>query len=427
MMLDLKRLRFETDSLKGQLDKRDEPELTAAVDEVISVDEDRRAVIQEVEQLKARRNQASKEIAERKKAGEDASSLIAEMKEVSRQISDDDAKLTAAEQRIEELLLVIPNIPQSEVPAGGESANIEIRTWGEPVEGADWMKPHWDLGAQLGVLDLERGAKLSGSGFPVYTGLGARLQRALINLMIDVHAGEHGYSEVAPPYLVRGQAMMGTGQLPKMADDAYRVEGDDLWLIPTAEVPLTNLHGDEVLGPDALPRRFVGYTACFRREAGAAGRDTRGIIRIHQFDKVELVRLEEPEDSAAALEELTSHAEAILQRLGLAYRVLLLAAGDMAQSSSMTYDLEVWSPGVGRWLEVSSCSNCTDYQARRANIRYRRERGGKPEFVHTLNGSGLAIPRTIIAVLENFQREDGSIDLPKALHPYMGCTRIEPE
>ncbi len=427
MMLDLKRLRFETDSLKGQLDKRDDADLAAAVDEVITLDEERRAIIQEVEQLKARRNQASKEIAEQKKAGEDARSLIAEMKEVGRQISDDDGKLAAAEQRIEELLLVIPNIPQSEVPAGGESANIEIRTWGEPVEGADWMKPHWDLGAQLRVLDLERGAKLSGSGFPVYTGLGARLQRALINLMIDVHAGEHGYSEVAPPYLVRSQTMIGTGQLPKMADDAYRVEGDDLWLIPTAEVPLTNLHGGEVLGPNDMPRRFVGYTPCFRREAGAAGRDTRGIIRIHQFDKVELVRIERPEDSVAALEELTGHAEAILQRLGLAYRVLLLAAGDMAQSSSMTYDLEVWSPGVGRWLEVSSCSNCTDYQARRANIRYRRERGGKPEFVHTLNGSGLALPRTIIAVLENFQREDGSVDLPEALHAYMGCTRIEPE
>jgi seryl-tRNA synthetase len=426
-MLDLKRLRFETDSLKVLLAKRDDPNLAASIDEVISLDEERRSVIQQVEQLKARRNNASKEIAERKKAGADASALIAEMKKVSSQIADDDARLTAAERRIEELLLVIPNVPQEAVPAGGEPDAIRIRSWGEPVEAAGWMKPHWDLGTELGVLDLERGAKVSGSGFPVYTRMGARLQRALINLMIDIHAGEHGYTEVAPPYLVRGQTMMGTGQLPKMADDAYRVEGDDLWLIPTAEVPLTNLHGEEVLGPDDLPTRFVGYTACFRREAGAAGRDTRGIIRIHQFDKVELVRLERPEDSAAALDELTGHAETVLQRLGLAYRVLLLAAGDMAQSSSMTYDLEVWSPGVERWLEVSSCSNCTDYQARRANIRYRRERGGKPEFVHTLNGSGLALPRTIIAVLENYQREDGSVELPEALHPYMGCKRIEPE
>jgi len=256
-------------------------------------------------------------------------------------------------------------------------------------------------------------------------GLGARLQRALINFMLDVHVREHGHTEVQPPYLVRSETMRGTGQLPKLADDAYHVETDDLWLIPTAEVPLTNLHGGEVLAPDSLPRHFVAYTACFRREAGAAGRDTRGILRIHQFDKVELVRLERPEDSEAALDELTGHAEKILQRLGLTYRVVLLAAGDMAQSSSMTYDLEVWSPGVERWLEVSSCSNCTDYQARRADIRFRREPRGKPEFVHTLNGSGLALPRTMIAILENYQREDGSVELPEVLHPYMGCTRIE--
>jgi seryl-tRNA synthetase len=244
--------------------------------------------------------------------------------------------------------------------------------------------------------------------------------------MLDLHREEHGYIEVAPPYLVRSQTMRGTGQLPRAAADAYRVEEDDLWLIPTAEVPLTNLHGGEILGPEQMPRRFVGYTPCFRREAGAAGRDTRGIIRVHQFDKVELVRIERPEDSEAALEELTGHAEKILQRLGLAYRVVLLAAGDVARASAMTYDLEAWSPGVGRWLEVSSCSNCTDYQARRANIRFRRERSGKPEFVHTLNGSGLALPRTVIALLENYQREDGSVDLPEPLHAYMGGTRIEP-
>jgi seryl-tRNA synthetase len=426
MMLDLKRIRFETDAVKEQLAKRADPGLAASIDEVIALDEERRTIIQDVEGLKARRNQASKQIAERKKAGEDAAGLIAEMKEVSDRITDDDARLGAAEARIEELLLVIPNTPQPDVPAGGEAENEHIRSWGEPLEAADWMQPHWELGARLGLLDLERGAKLSGSGFPVYTGLGARLQRALISFMVDIHSREHGYHEVTPPYLVRGQTMRGTGQLPKMADDAYRVEGDDLWLIPTAEVPLTNLHAEEVVGPDELPKHFVGYTACFRREAGAAGRDTRGIIRIHQFDKVEMVRLERPEDSLAALDELTGHAETVLQRLGLPYRTLLLAAGDMAGSSSMTFDIEAWSPGVGRWLEVSSCSNCTDYQARRANIRFRRERSGKPEFVHTLNGSGLALPRTIIAILENFQREDGSVDLPEALHPYMGCTRIEP-
>ena len=425
-MLDLKRIRLETDAVKEQLLKRDDPSLSAAIDEVVAHDEERRQIIQTVEQLKARRNEASKEIAENKKAGDDASGLIGEMKEVSDQISQYDARLSACESEIEELLLGIPNTPRSPVPGGDESANLEIRAWGEPVETADWHKPHWDLGTELGLLDLERGARISGSGFPVYTGMGARLQRALINFMLDVHRETHGYIEVQPPYLVRGETMMGTGQLPKLADDAYRVEGDDLWLIPTAEVPLTNLHGGEVLGSDEMPRHYVGYTGCFRREAGAAGRDTRGILRVHQFDKVELVRLERPEDSVDALEQLTGQAETILQQLGLAYRVVLLAGGDIAQSSAMTYDLEVWSPGVGRWLEVSSCSICTDYQARRANIRFRGEPRGKPEFVHTLNGSGLALPRTIIALLENYQREDGSVDLPEVLHPYLGSTRIDP-
>jgi seryl-tRNA synthetase len=425
-MLDLKRIRFETDAIKEQLGKRADPSLAAAVDEVVRLDEERRRLIQAVEELKARRNAASREIAERKKAGGDASDLIAAMREVSDRIAEHDAELDEVERRIEELLLTIPNTPLPRAPAGGESAAQCVRSWGEPVEPADWRKPHWEVGAALGILDLERGAKIAGSGFPVYVGLGARLQRALINLMLDTHLGEHGYVEVQPPYLVRGAAMVGTGQLPKLADDAYRIEGDDLWLIPTAEVPVTNLHGGEILGPDELPRRYVAYTACFRREAGAAGRDTRGVIRIHQFDKVELVRLERPEDSEAALEELTGHAERILQLLGLPYRVMLLGAGDMAQSSAMTYDLEVWSPGVERWLEVSSCSNCTDYQARRANIRFRRERGGKPEFVHTLNGSGLALPRTLIAILENFQCEDGSVELPEVLHRYMGCARIGP-
>lgn len=425
-MLDIKRIRFETGAVKDALAKRADPDLTGYVDELVQLDEGRRQTIQTVEELKARRNEASKVIAERKKAGEDAESLIAEMRDVAASIGEYDAQLAAGEARIEELLLEIPNTPLPSVPAGDESANLQIRSWGEPIEPADWRKPHWDLGAALGILDLERGAKLSGSGFPVYVGAGAALQRALINLMIDVHSKEHGYVEVQVPYLVRSETMRGTGQLPKLADDAYQIDGDDLWLIPTAEVPLTNLHGGEVLGPGDLPRHYVAYTACFRREAGAAGRDTRGVLRIHQFDKIELVRFEHPEDSDAALESLTGQAEKILQLLGLPYRVALLAAGDIAQSASMTYDLEVWSPGVERWLEVSSCSNCTDYQARRAGVRFRRERGAKPEFVHTLNGSGLAIPRTVIAILENFQREDGSVDLPEVLHPYVGGTRIEP-
>ncbi len=425
-MLDLKRVRFEAEAVKRDLAKRGNGAVAAAVDEVVNLDEQRRQLIQQVEELKARRNEASKEIARRKKAGSDANALIQEMKDVSERISRYDAELGASENRIHQLLLEIPNTPLAAVPAGDESANKNIRSWGEPLEPADWRKPHWELGAELGLLDLERGAKLSGSGFPIYVGLGARLQRALINFMLDLHQREHGYVEVQPPYLVRSETMMGTGQLPKLADDAYRIEGDDLWLIPTAEVPLTNLHGGEVLSPEDVPRHYVAYTACFRREAGAAGRDTRGVLRIHQFDKVELVRLERPEDSESALEELTRQAETVLQRLGLPYRVVLLAGGDIAQSSSMTYDLEVWSPGVGRWLEVSSCSNCSDYQARRASLRYRRERNAKPEYLHTLNGSGLALPRTLIALLENCQREDGRIEIPEALHSYMGCTRVEP-
>jgi seryl-tRNA synthetase len=425
-MLDLRRVRFETEEVKEQLLKRADPSLAGSIDEVVRLDEERREIIQSVEGLKADRNAASKEIAEKKKAGDDAQELIGKMKAVGDRISRYDAQLAVDEAKIEELLLGVPNTPLAPVPAGDESANREIRAWGEPVEPADWFKPHWDLGTELGILDLARGAKVSGSGFPIYVGMGARLQRGLINFMLDIHLQEHGYTEVQPPYLVRSETMVGTGQLPKLADDAYRIDADDLWLIPTAEVPLTNLHGGEVLGSEDIPRHYVAYTPCFRREAGAAGRDTRGILRIHQFDKVELVRVERPEDSKDALEELTGHAETILQRLGLAYRVVILAGGDIAQSSAMTYDLEVWSPGVGRWLEVSSCSNCTDYQARRANIRFRREPHGKPDFVHTLNGSGLALPRTIIALLENYQREDGSVELPEVLHPYMGATRIEP-
>jgi seryl-tRNA synthetase len=425
-MLDLKRVRFEAEAIKRDLAKRGNGALSAAVDEVVNLDEQRRQLIQQVEELKARRNEASKEIARRKKAGSDAEELIQEMKDVSEQISRYDDQLGASEKRIHQLLLEIPNTPLAAVPAGDESSNQHVRAWGEPLESADWRRPHWELGADLGILDLERGAKVSGSGFPIYVGLGARLQRALINFMLDLHQREHGYVEVQPPYLVRSETMMGTGQLPKLADDAYRIEGDDLWLIPTAEVPLTNLHGGEVLNSEDVPRHYVAYTACFRREAGAAGRDTRGVLRIHQFDKVELVRLERSEDSQSALEELIRQAETILQRLNLPYRVMLLAGGDIAQSSSMTYDLEVWSPGVGRSLEVSSWSNCSDYQARRANLRFRRERSAKPEYLHTLNGSGLALPRTLIALLENGQREDGGIELPEALHSYMGCTGIEP-
>ncbi len=425
-MLDLKRIRFETEAVRDQLAKRGDPEIGAAIDALLQLDKDRRELLGNTEQLKALRNEASRQIADLKTQGKDASAVIDRMRDVADQISRGDERLGTIESEMEELLLVVPNTPLPEVPAGDQSANEIIKTWGEPLETAEWRKPHWELASNLGLIDLERGAKLSGSGFPVYLGAGARLARGLISLMLDLHVEEHGYTEVAPPFLVTRGTMTGTAQLPKLAADAYRVESDDLWLIPTAEVPVTNLHAGEVLAPGEMPRHYVACTPCFRREAGAAGRETRGINRVHQFDKVELVRLERPEDSAEALEDLTRQAEAVLQRLGLAYRVTLLAAGDVAQQSAKTYDLEVWAPGAGRWLEVSSCSNCTDYQARRANIRFRQVRGAKPEFVHTLNGSALALPRTMIALLEAYQSEDGAVDVPEALLPFVNFSRLEP-
>jgi seryl-tRNA synthetase len=425
-MLDLKRIRFETEAVRAALARRGDPEADVAIDRVLELDARRRELIRRSEELKARRNDASKEIGERKKRGEDASELIAEMRGVADEIGRYDEELSRVESEIRVVLLDVPNTPMPEVPAGDESANEIVRSWGHPPAHDGWRAPHWDLGPGLGILDLERGARLSGSGFPVLTGAGARLERALVTFMLDLHLDAHGYREIYPPYLVTSDTMTATGQLPALASDAYRIEGEDLWLIPTAEVPVTNLHAGEVLEPSTMPRRYVAYSACFRREAGAAGRETRGITRVHQFDKVEMVRLERPEASAAALEEMTGHAEAVLRALGLPYRVIRLAAGDIARQSAMTYDLEAWAPGVERWLEVSSCSNCTDYQARRADIRFRPEPGAKPEYVHTLNGSGLALPRTLIALLENYQREDGTVELPEALHPYMRATRLEP-
>jgi seryl-tRNA synthetase len=307
---------------------------------------------------------------------------------------------------------------------GGEEDNEVLATWGEPRAFAFEPLPHWDLGEALGLLDLPRGSKISGSGFPVLRGAGARLQRGLINFFLDVHTSEHGYTEVRVPYLVTPESMTATGQLPKFADESYQSERDDLWLVPTAEVPVTNLHRDEVLSADDMPVRYTAYSPCFRREAGAAGKDTRGLLRVHQFDKVELVRYETPERSLEALEELTRHAEVLLERLGLHYRRVLLATGDLGQSGAMTYDLEVWAPGVGAWLEVSSCTTFTDYQARRGNLRFRRTQAEKPEFVHTLNGSALALPRVVAALLETHQEEDGSVTLPEVLHAYVGSERL---
>jgi seryl-tRNA synthetase len=390
------------------------------------VDETRREAIGEANDLKARRNEVSRAIGELKRAGEDAGEMVAQMREVGARIAGLDQAVADAEDEIQRLLLDMPNVPLPEVPAGGEEANVVVRTWGEPPTFDFDPVAHWDLGESLGILDLPAGAKVSGSGFPVLRGSGARLQRNLIDFMLDLHTTEHGYEEVRLPYLVNRESLTGTGQLPKFEDDLYMLDRDGLGLIPTAEVPITNLYRDELLSGDQVPARITGYSPCFRREAGAAGKDTRGLLRVHQFDKVELVRYEPPERSREALDELTAEAETVLQRLGLAYRVLLLAAGDLGFSSAMTYDLEVWAPGVERWLEVSSCSVFTDYQARRAGIRFRESQAEKPRFVHTLNGSGVALPRLMVALLETYQQADGSVRFPEAIQPFVGMSEIRP-
>lgn len=422
-MIDLRRIREEPDVVRLALAKRD-PDLAEAVDRVLALDEDRREALGEVNELKAERNRTSKRIGELKRKGEEAADLVEGMRVVGERIGALDERVTAAEDAIEGILLELPNTPLDEVPAGGEDANIVLATHGEPASFDFTPRPHWEIGEHLGILDLAGGSRVSGSGFPVLRGAGARLQRALINFFLDVHVEEHGYEEVRVPYLVNRDSMIGTGQLPKFAEESYLSERDDLWLIPTAEVPVTNLYRGALLTVDELPRRFTAYSPCFRREAGAAGKDTRGLLRVHQFDKVELVRYETPERARDALEELTSEAETLLERLGLCYRRLLLAAGDLGQSGAMTYDLEVWAPGVGQWLEVSSCTTFGDYQARRADIRFRRAQSEKPEFVHTLNGSALALPRVVAALLETHQCEDGSVALPGVLHGYAGRDRL---
>ena len=396
------------------------------VERLLRLDEERREAITEGDELRARRNEVSKEIGERKRRGEDAEEMITEMREVAARIDALEARVAEAEDEIEEILLETPNVPYPEVPEGGEEANEIARTWGEPADFDFEPRPHWELGEELGILDLPRGARVAGSGFPVLKGAGARLQRALIDFMLDLHTTEHGYVEVRVPYLVNRESMTGTGQLPKFEEDSYETVTDGLWLIPTAEVPVTNLHRDELLAADELPIRYTAYSPCFRREAGAAGKDTRGLLRVHQFDKVELVRYETPERSREALEELTAEAETVLSRLGLHYRVALLATGDLGFSNAMTYDLEVWAPGVEKWLEVSSCSTFTDFQARRANIRYRPGGGESSRFVHTLNGSGVALPRLMVALLETYQEADGRVRVPDALSDYFPHERLEP-
>jgi seryl-tRNA synthetase len=426
-VLDVKRIREDPDGVRERLAVRGDPRLSDAVDRVVELDGERRRVVAEVDTMRARRNEVSPRVGDLKREGreEEARSVILEMRELGERLAEHETRLASLDDELAALLLEIPNTPAPDVPAGDESANVALREWSpdEPLEAFD-RRPHWEVGEALGILDLRRGAKISGSGFPVYVGAGARLERALINFMIDLHTDRHGYTEVWPPLLVNQESARGTGHLPKFAEDMYHAVEDDLYLVPTAELPLTNLHAGEILDPSDVPIRYAAYTPCFRREAGAHGKDTRGLLRLHQFDKVEMMRFERPEDSEAALDELTGHAEAVLQALGLRYRVLLLAGGDLGFANARTYDLEAWSPAVERWLEVSSCSTYTDYQARRADVRFRPEPGAKPEYVHTLNGSGLGVARTMVALLETYQQPDGSIRVPEALVEYVGFDRI---
>ena len=418
-MHDLRAVRDAIDALRDGMRRRGKLDtLGPVIDRAVELDRDRRLTIQAVEERKAARNVSTQEVARRKKAGEDASDLVAQGRALGEEIGRLERELAASETELQSILLEIPNVTLPEVPEGGEEANSVVREWGTPRP-PESVKPHWEVGEALGILDLARGAKIAGSGFVVLRGLGARLARALMSFMIDLHTSEHGYDERWVPFVVNRASMTGTGQLPKFADDMYAIDGDDLFLIPTAEVPLTNLHRDEVLAAAELPISLVGYSPCFRREAGAAGKDTRGMIRVHEFDKVELVHFTTPEQSAEQHEALTRNAERVLQLLELPYRVLLLASGDTGFASAKTYDLEIFAPGTAKWLEVSSCSNFLDFQARRANIRYRPAPGEKPRFVHTLNGSGVAFPRTIIGLLEHHQQPDGTVRVPAALQPYL--------
>lgn len=421
-MLDPAFIRDRQDDVRRAIRMKNEK---ADLDAWLRADARRRELLQKTEELRALRNRASEAIAERKRAGEDAAEEILRMRKTGDEIKSLEEELRAADEQLAEIAVWIPNVPHESVPEGDESANRVVASWGEPKGLPFPAKTHLELGERLGILDFARAAKVSGSGFAVFWGAGALLQRALIRFMIDLHVKEHGYREVYAPYLVGRQAMFGTGQVPKLEADMYFAERDGLFLIPTAEVPITNLRSDEILSGEDLPLKYVGYSACFRREAGSAGKETRGLNRLHQFDKVELVRFERAEDSYRALEELRSHAEEVLRRLGLAYRTVLLASGDLSFASAITYDLEVWASGQERWLEVSSCSNFVDFQARRARIRYRPAGGGANRHVHTLNGSGVALPRTTIAILENYQRQDGTIEVPEVLRPYMdGLERI---
>ena len=423
-MLDIKRIRDDFDNVKKAVESRGHGDY--GIDRVREYDKERRALLTEVEQMKNRQSTSSKQIPVMKKEGKDTTELMAEMKKLSADIKVLDGKVSEVEENLRNALLQIPNTPFKDVQVGADdSDNVELRKWGEPAKADFEMKAHWDIGTELDILDFERASKIAGTRFTVYKGLGAKLERAVINFMLDLHTEEHGFTEILPPFMVNRDAMTGTGQLPKFEEDMFHVPAKDFFLIPTAEVPVTNLRMNEILDESELPVYYTAYTPCFRKEAGSAGRDTRGLIRQHQFNKVEMVKFVKPENSYDELESLTAAAEDVLKKLEIPYRVVRLSTGDLGFSSAMTYDIEVWMPSYGRYVEISSCSNFENFQARRANIRFRPETKGKPEFVHTLNGSGLAVGRTVAAILENYQQADGSVVIPEALRGYMGTDRIE--
>ena len=425
-MLDLKRIRNNPEEIKRLLSNRGEDFQESTIDEIISLDEERRNILVEVENLKSKRNQASSEIPKLKKAGEDVTAIMAEMRELGDKIKGYDSRLAEVDEKIEYIMLRMPNIPNPQVPEGEtDEDNIEIKRWGDPTKFNFEPKAHWDLGTDLNILDFERAGKVTGSRFTLYKGLGARLERAIINYFLDKHTIENGYEEVLPPYMVNRDSMTGTGQLPKFEEDAFKVENNGYFLIPTAEVPVTNMYRNETLRGDELPIKHAAYSACFRAEAGSAGRDTRGLIRQHQFNKVELVKFCKPEQSYEELDRLVEDAESVLQGLGLPYRIVRICKGDLGFTAALKYDIEVWMPSYNRYVEISSCSNFEDFQARRANIKYKETPNDKPQFVHTLNGSGVAIGRTVAAILENYQREDGTVEIPEALRRFMNCDEIK--
>jgi seryl-tRNA synthetase len=417
-MLNIRRLREDFNEIKTAIEKRGEGDFGLPV--VLDIDKKRRTLLLEVETLKNKQKISSKQIPVLKKDGKSTDELMTELKELSNKISDLDSKISIVENGLREKLLFIPNTPLPDVPVGkDELSNVEIKKVGKPMKKDFNIKPHWEIGVELDILDFERAAKIAGARFSLYKNFGAKLERAITNFMLDIHAEKHGYTEILPPFMVNDFAMTGTGQLPKFKDDMYKLDGLDFYLVPTAEVPLTNLHANEILSSDELPLYYTAYTPCFRKEAGSAGRDTKGLIRVHQFNKVELVKFTKPEDSEKELESLLAAAEEILKLLEIPYRTVLLSTGDLGFSSAKTYDIEVWMPSYNRYVEISSCSNFLDFQARRANIKFRRASTAKAEFFHTLNGSGLAVGRTTAAILENYQREDGTIEIPKILKPYL--------